>query len=162
MIRNVRRISPGTGKTRSPIVHSPFVPALPPIGGRPPTSTILNTSTSSETSPLRACAMLSARAFNWATSPEMKVSRGGGGRSLAWERVRRRVARFSRKARMRCLATGKFRAWSARVRINRRRYLCRSLFADWRARHSVRGAFPVLLQDPRVVYENHLWYRWRQ
>ena len=93
------------------MVHSPLVPALPPIGGRPPTSTILNTSTSSETRPLRACAIVSARAFNWATSPEIKVSRGTGGRSFAWERVRRRVARFSRKARTRCLATGKFRVW---------------------------------------------------
>jgi hypothetical protein len=105
--KHILRISPGTGKTRSPIVHSPLVPAFPPIGGRPPTSTILNTSTSSETRPLRARAIVSARAFSWVTSRVMRGSRGAGGRSLAWERVRRRVARFSRKARRRCLATGR-------------------------------------------------------
>lgn len=43
----LRLISPGTGRIRSPIVHSPLVPALPPIGGLPPTSTTLKTSTSS-------------------------------------------------------------------------------------------------------------------
>jgi hypothetical protein len=47
-------MSPGTGNIRSPIVHSPLEPALPPIGGLPPTSTTLNTSTSSCTSPERA------------------------------------------------------------------------------------------------------------
>jgi hypothetical protein len=54
----LRLISPGTGRMRSPIVHSPFVPALPPIGGLPPTSTTLKTSTSSWTNPERARAII--------------------------------------------------------------------------------------------------------
>ena len=70
-----------TGSTRPPTVHSPFVPALPPSGGRPPTcapmihqqhnreerirtSTTLNTSTSSCTKPDLARAMVSDRAVS--------------------------------------------------------------------------------------------------
>ena len=58
MKSKLRLISPGTGRMRSPIVHSPFVPALPPIGGLPPTSTTLKTSTSSWTNPERARAIV--------------------------------------------------------------------------------------------------------
>jgi len=54
----LRLISPGTGRIRSPIVHSPFVPAFPPMGGLPPTSTTLKTSTSSWTNPERARAII--------------------------------------------------------------------------------------------------------
>ena len=57
-------ISPGTGKVKVPMVHSPFVPGFPPIGGLPPTSTTLNTSTSSCTSPDRALDMVNERAFS--------------------------------------------------------------------------------------------------
>jgi len=53
----LRRMSPGTGNIRSPTVHSPLEPAFPPIGGLPPTSTMLKTSTSSWTKPERARAM---------------------------------------------------------------------------------------------------------
>lgn len=56
---NSRRISPGTGNTIPSIAHSPFIPACLPIGGLPPASTILNTSTNSETNPERARARVS-------------------------------------------------------------------------------------------------------
>jgi hypothetical protein len=101
----LRRMSPGTGSIRSPIVHSPFVPALPPMGGRPPTSTTWNTSTSSCTRPERARAMAVER-WNRAS-----VSREGGGGddvllgmlddmcSFAAEMLRLRDASVSRRAR---------------------------------------------------------------
>jgi len=69
---NSRLMSPGTGKIKSPIVHSPFVPALQPMGGRPPTSTTLKTSTSSCTRPARALE------FAAETFDSRSTSRGAG------------------------------------------------------------------------------------
>ena len=51
----------------------------------------------------------------------MKGSSGAGGRSLAWERFRRRVAMLSRKARSRCLAAAFQRPESQRRREKRLR-----------------------------------------
>ena len=68
----LRLISPGTGRIRSPIIHSPLVPALPPMGGLPPTSTTLKTSTSSGTSPERARAIVKDKV------DEISPSRKGG------------------------------------------------------------------------------------
>jgi hypothetical protein len=98
-------MSPGTGSIRSPIVHSPFVPALPPMGGRPPTSTTWNTSTSSCTRPERARAIAVERLNRASLSRE-----GGGGDdvllgmledmcSFAAEMLRLRDASVSRRIR---------------------------------------------------------------
>lgn len=104
---HVRRISPGTGRIRSPMVHSPFVPALPPIGGRPPTSTTWKTSTSSWTSPERARASAAESACNSCVSFAVNVSNGGAGTRRAAERVRRRAARDSRSWRNRSRSESK-------------------------------------------------------
>lgn len=90
-------MSPGTGRIKSPMVHSPLVPALPPMGGRPPTSTTLNTSTSSWTSTARALAILIVRL------PGTCVSLGMG-TSLAALSVCRRVAIVSRNILRRSLS----------------------------------------------------------
>lgn len=72
---NPRRISPGTGNTNPSIVHSPLIPAFRPIGGLPPTSTILNTSTSSETNPERARARVSESRESCCNSRDICASR---------------------------------------------------------------------------------------
>ena len=102
-------MSPGTGKIKSPIVHSPFVPALPPIVGRPPTSTTLNTSISSCTSPARAREIAEDRVVRASASRgtcEIVGWTVNGVSSLAAERLRRREANVSRKVRSLSLPGG--------------------------------------------------------
>lgn len=147
-------MSPGTGRTRSPMVHSPLVPALPPIGGRPPTSTILNTSTSSETRPLRARAIVSARALSWTVSRVIRGSRGKGGRRFAWESVLRRVARLSRRVRRCCVATEDLRTRKGEGIAT---HFCHSPSATLLVPRSIRRAFPDPMKDRRAGCENHLW-----
>lgn len=81
--KNTLRISPGTGRMRSPMVHSPFVPAFPPIGGRPPTSTTLNTSTNSCTNPDRAREIVIDKALSSCVSRCVRCERPRAGECRA-------------------------------------------------------------------------------
>ena len=100
---SLRLISPGTGNTRSPMVHSPLVPALPPMGGLPPTSTTLKTSTSSWTRPDLARERATERL---AFKDGIDVGDEGGMDGSAWAiaSVRRRFDIDSRRARRRSLS----------------------------------------------------------
>lgn len=147
IVRNARRMSPGTGRIKSPIFHSPLVPALLPMGGRPPTWTILKTSTSSCTRPERARAIVADKQANsWASLDASPRAWEGeeGDWSFTAERVLRRNASVSRIPRRRSRSVQNEINHIECVRVETTNF-CH--YPAW-ALQGLRGSFPLSVASP--------------